>query len=197
MTDERTIRSFLALDTPEKIREGIGAVQSRLKKIIHGDIRWARPEGIHLTLKFFGNISEDDVVNMSSVVEKIAAGSLPLVLTIGGTGAFPDPHRPRVVYLGMNGDVERLIAFQKELERALETIGFPREERPFRPHLTLGRIKSPRGLIGLAGVLEKGESYTVGEFSASGLGLFKSDLTPRGAVYTRLAWYPFAGQGSA
>lgn len=197
MTDEKTIRSFLALDTPEKIREGIGAVQSRLKKIIHGDIHWARPEGIHLTLKFFGNISEDDVVNISAVVEKIAAGSLPLVLTIGGTGAFPDPHRPRVVYLGMNGDVERLIAFQKELERALETIGFPREERPFRPHLTLGRIKSPRGLIGLAGVVEKGESYTAGEFSASGLGLFKSDLTPRGAVYTRLAWYPFAGQGSA
>ncbi|OGP81658.1 MAG: 2'-5' RNA ligase [Deltaproteobacteria bacterium RBG_16_58_17] len=197
MTDEKTIRSFLALDTPEKIREGIGAVQSRLKKIIHGDIRWARPEGIHLTLKFFGNISEDDVVNISAVVEKIAAGSLPLVLTIGGTGAFPDPHRPRVVYLGMNGDVERLIAFQKELERALETIGFPREERPFLPHLTLGRIKSPGGLIGLAGVVEKGESYTAGEFSASGLGLFKSDLTPRGAVYTRLAWYPFAGQGSA
>jgi len=197
LTDEKTIRSFLALDTPEKIREGIGAVQSRLKKIIHGDIRWARPEGIHLTLKFFGNISEDDVVNISAVVEKIAAGSLPLVLTIGGTGAFPDPHRPRVVYLGMNGDVERLIAFQKELERALETIGFPREERPFLPHLTLGRIKSPGGLIGLAGVVEKGESYTAGEFSASGLGLFKSDLTPRGAVYTRLAWYPFAGQGSA
>ena len=197
MTDEKTIRSFLALDTPEKIREGIGAVQSRLKKIIHGDIRWARPEGIHLTLKFFGNISEDDVVNISAVVEKLAAGSLPLVLTIGGTGAFPDPHRPRVVYLGMNGDVERLIAFQKELERALETIGFPREERPFLPHLTLGRIKSPGGLIGLAGVVEKGESYTAGEFSASGLGLFKSDLTPRGAVYTRLAWYPFAGQGSA
>lgn len=197
MTDERTIRSFLALDPPGSIRGGIEAVQLRLRKIIRGDIRWTRPEGIHLTLKFFGNISEDDVVNISAVVEKIASGSLPLVLMIGGTGAFPDPHRPRVVYLGMNGDVERLIAFQKELERALQTIGFPREERPFRPHLTLGRIKSPRGLIGLAGVLEKGESYTVGEFSASGLGLFKSDLTPRGAVYTRLAWYPFAGQGSA
>jgi 2'-5' RNA ligase len=97
----------------------------------------------------------------------------------------------------MNGDVARLVTFQKELERALQEIGFPREERPFRPHLTLGRIKSPKGLIGLAEALEKRETYTAGRFVASGLGLFQSDLTPRGAVYTRLAGYPFAGQEGA
>ena len=83
------------------------------------------------------------------------------------------------------------------MERALQEIGFPPEERPFRPHLTLGRIKTPKGLTGLAGVLEKGETFTAGRFTASGLGLFKSDLTPRGAIYTRLAGYPFAGQEEA
>lgn len=193
MTDEKTLRSFLALDTPDEIRKEIGAAQDRLKRIIQGDIRWVRPEGIHLTLKFFGNISGNDAANISAAVGRASVGIRPFALTIGGVGAFPDPHRPRVLYLGMNGDVERLVAFQEELEQALSMIGFPREERPFRLHLTLGRIKNPRGLIGLAGVMEKGESYMAGQFTASGLGLFKSDMTPRGAVYTRIAWHPFSG----
>ena len=117
----------------------------------------------------------------------------PFSLSIGGAGVFPDPRRPRVLWLGMNGDVERLLAFQKGLDQSLQEIGFPREERPFRPHLTLGRIKTPRGLIGLARALEKGEEYTAGRFVASGLSLLQSELTPRGAIYTQLKWFPFAG----
>ena len=194
MTDEKTVRSFLALDPPDEIRTEIGAAQGCLRRLVQGDIRWVRPEGIHLTLKFFGDISANDAANVSAVAGRAAAAVRPFSLAIGGVGAFPDPHRPRVLYLGMTGDVERLVAFQKELEQALGMIGFPREERSFRPHLTLGRIRNPRGLIGLAGVLEKGESYAAGQFTASGLGLFKSDLTPRGAVYTRLAWHPFSGR---
>jgi 2'-5' RNA ligase len=197
MTDERTIRSFLALDPPEEILREIGRVQDRLRKLIHGDVRWARPESIHLTLKFFGDIPERDVANISAVAGKAAAEVGPFDLTIGGAGVFPDPHRPRIIWLGMSGDVARLVTFQQGMELALREIGFAREERPFRPHLTLGRIKTPKGLIGLTGVLGKGETYTAGRFTASGLGLFKSDLTPRGAIYTRLAGYTFAGQEEA
>ncbi|MCX5821781.1 MAG: RNA 2',3'-cyclic phosphodiesterase [Deltaproteobacteria bacterium] len=197
MTDERMIRSFLALDPPEEILREIGRVQDSLRKLIHGDVRWLRPEAIHLTLKFFGDIPECDVANISAVAGKAAAEVRPFDLAIGGAGVFPDPHRPRIIWLGMNGEVARLVTFQQGMERALQEIGFPREERPFRPHLTLGRIKTPKGLIGLTGVLEKGETYTAGRFTASGLGLFKSDLTPRGAIYTRLAGYPFAGQEGA
>ena len=94
----------------------------------------------------------------------------------------------------MNGDVPRLLIFQKELELSLQLIGFTPEERPFRPHLTLGRIRSPKGLTGLAKVLEKGEEYAAGRFIASGLSLFQSELTPRGAVYTRLKWFPLTGK---
>ena len=194
MKDEKKIRSFLALDPPEEVLREIGAVQNRLRKLIEGDIRWVRPEGIHLTLKFFGDIFAADVANIATVVEKAAEGEKPISLAIGGAGVFPDPHRPRVLWLGMNGDVERLLVFQKGLDQALLQIGFPREERPFRLHLTLGRIKTSRGLIGLARALEKGEEYTAGRFIASGLSLMQSELTPRGAIYTRLKWFPFSGK---
>lgn len=193
MTDEKKIRSFLAIDPPEEVLRGIGAIQSRLRKLVEGDIRWVRPEGIHLTLKFFGDIFAADVANIATVVEKAAERERSFSLAIGGAGAFPDPHRPRVLWLGMNGDVERFLVFQKGLDQALLQIGFPREERPFRPHLTLGRIKTSKGLIGLARALEKGEEYSVGRFIAAGLSLMQSELTPRGAIYTKLKWFPFAG----
>jgi RNA 2',3'-cyclic 3'-phosphodiesterase len=198
MTDERIIRAFLALDPPEEILREIGRVQDRLRKQIHGDVRWVRPEAIHLTLKFFGDIPERDLANISAVVGKAAAGVMPFDLTIGGVGVFPDRYRqPRVIWLGMGGEAARLVTFQQGMERALQGIGFPREERPFMPHLTLGRVLTPKGLTGLKGVLEKGEMSTAGRFTASGLCLFKSDLTPRGAIYTRLAEYPFAGREGA
>jgi len=193
MKDERKIRSFLALDPPEEVLREIGAVQGRLRKLVDGDVRWVRPEGIHLTLKFFGDISGGDIENIAAVVEKAAAGERTFTLAVVGAGVFPDPHRPRVLWLGMDGDVERLVAFQKGLERSLRQIGFPPEERPFRPHLTLGRIKTSRGLMGLARVLEKAEEYAAGSFVASGLSLMQSELTPQGAVYTRLKWFPFSG----
>jgi 2'-5' RNA ligase len=194
MTDEKNIRSFLALDPPEEVLKEIASIQNRLRKLIHGDIRWVRPEGIHLTLKFFGDVSGDDVANIATVVEKAVEGERSFSLAIGGAGIFPDPNRPRVLWLGMNGDVERLLVFQKGLDQALLQIGFPREERPFRPHLTLGRIKTSRGLIGLAQALEKGEEYAAGRFIASGLSLFQSELTLRGAIYTRLKWFSFSGK---
>ena len=127
-------------------------------------------------------------------MEKAAAGAAPFSLAIGGAGVFPDPHRPRVLWLGMNGDVARLLGLPAGAEAGAREIGFPAEERPFRPHLTLARIKSSEGLTGLERALEKGEEYTAGRFTASGIGLFQSDLTPRGAIYTRLKWFPFAGK---
>ena len=193
MSDERMIRAFLAIDPPEEVLGAIGRIQGRLQRIIRGELRWVRPEAIHLTLKFFGDISEDAVADIAAVVEKAAAGMPPLTFAIGGVGVFPDQRRPRVLWLGMEGDVPRLLSFQQGLEAGLGMVGFPAEERPFQPHLTLARIKSSKGLSGLAQALEKGEEQRAGEFRASGIGLIRSELTPRGAVYTRLKWFPFAG----
>jgi len=191
--DEKTVRAFLAIDPPEEILAEIGRIQGRLQRMIQGEVRWVRPEAIHLTLKFFGDIPETAITDIAAVVETVAAMEAPLTLSIGGAGVFPDQRRPRVLWLGMGGDVPRLLNFQKKVESGLGIAGFPAEERPFRPHLTLARIKSSRGLTGLERALEKREGYTAGEFTAAGIELIRSELTPRGAVYTKLKWFPFAG----
>jgi 2'-5' RNA ligase len=191
MSEEKSIRSFLAVDPPREIIDAIGMIQDRLRKNIQGDIRWVRPQGIHLTLKFFGTIAESDVANISRVVEDTTSTIAPFTLGIKRVGAFPDVKRPRVLWLGMDGDVDILIRLQKEVDAELHKYGFEKEDRPFRPHLTLARIKDPRGLIGLAKIMEKRENYEAGSFSAAGLNLFKSELTPMGAVYTKLAYFPF------
>jgi len=193
MSEEKSIRSFLAVDPPQEIIDAIGMIQDRLRKNIQGDIRWVRPQGIHLTLKFFGTISESDVANISRVVENTTSNKAPFTLGIKRVGAFPDVKRPRVLWLGMDGDVDTLILLQKEVDAELHKYGFEKEDRTFRPHLTLARIKDPRGLIGLAKIMVKRENYEAGSFSAAGLNLFKSELTPKGAIYTKLAYFPFGG----
>ncbi len=194
MSAEKTIRAFLAIDPPGEILQAIGRIQGRLQRLIRGELRWVRPEAIHLTLKFFGDVSEDAVAAIAAAVEKTAAGAAPFSFAVIGVGVFPDRRRPRVLWLGMEGDVARLIGFQQELERGLGAVGFPAEERPFRPHLTLARIKSAGGLTGLEKALEKGTEYAAGQFTAAGIGLLRSELTPRGAVYMKLKWFPFAGE---
>jgi 2'-5' RNA ligase len=193
MSEETALRVFLAVEPPAAVRAEIAAIQERLKKTVRGVIRWVRPAGIHLTLKFFGNIPPPAVDLISGAVAARAGGVAPFDLTVRTVGVFPDLSRPRVVWLGMAGEVERLLVLQKSLEREFGALGFPREERPFRAHLTLGRIKTPKGLVGLARAVETGETATAGSFRAGELILFRSELTPEGALYTRLAAFPLRG----
>ena len=193
MSDKRSLRAFLAADPPAKIVDEIVRIEEHLKKTIKGDMRWVRPEGIHLTLKFFGNIYESDIANICQVVKDKTVSMRPLTLFMGRLGAFPTTTRPRVLWLGIDGDVEELINLQKEIDAGLMNHGFGKDERPFKPHLTLSRIKEPKGLTGVAEAIGQNEDYTAGSFTVDGLSLFKSDLKPTGAVYTKLAHFPFPG----
>jgi len=193
MASEDTFRTFLAIDPPEAVRQEIGRIQEQLKRTVQGMIRWVRPAGIHLTLKFFGDITGADIARIADAVKPEAATAAPLDMQVKTIGVFPDLNRPRVVWLGMAGDVDRLLALQKVLDRRFMALGFPREDRPFRAHLTLGRIKTSKGLIGLARAVEQGAATEAGSFQARGLILFKSELKPAGALYTKLAEFPFTG----
>ena len=193
MPDGGTIRAFLALDPPPEILRTIADIQRALRKNIRGSVSWVRPEGIHLALKFFGAIAAKDVSAVSEVVAGQVAGARPLNLEAKGLGVFPDTRQPRVLWLGIGGEVERLIAMQKAIDQGLEPCGFPKERRPFQAHLTLARIKSPQGLSGIEDVLTEKKSESAGKFTATSLTLFKSELTPKGAIYTTLGHFPFQG----
>ena len=192
MSDEKSIRAFLAVDPPQEVLNEVGIIQDRFKKAIRGDIRWVKPEGIHLTLKFFGYVSETDIANISEVVKNNIVNIKPFMLNIRRVGVFPSINRARVLWLGIDGDIDVLIKLQKSIDTELHKYGFEMENRPFSPHLTLARIKEPKGLIGLAKIMEKSEEYTAGSFTIDGLNLFKSTLTPKGAIYTKLGYFPFS-----
>ncbi|HOG16951.1 MAG: 2',5' RNA ligase family [Syntrophaceae bacterium PtaU1.Bin231] len=193
MAGTGSVRAFLAADPPPEVLDRIAAIQRELKKTVQGSIAWVRPEGIHLTLKFFGNISPEQAQTIATEVRKAVSGTAALSLRGRSLGVFPDLRRPRVIWLGLEGDVEPLGALQKRIETGLESCGFAREERPFRAHLTLGRIKDGRGLVGLEQALKGPRLQETGDFVVDKLTLFRSELTPKGAIYTGLATFPFAG----
>jgi 2'-5' RNA ligase len=193
MTDEKTKRVFLAIDLPDDIKAQLVAIQDKLKFLVEG-VRWTRPEGIHLTLKFFGNVVDKDIAQISEIVGQHAKNARPIALHGEKVGAFPNFQRPRVIWLGLNGDIEQLSALQRAIENDLDRCGYKKEKRRFKPHLTLGRAKSSRGIIlGLPEAVKREDTYKAGQFYSNGLTLFESQLKPGGAVYTKLAYFPFGG----
>ena len=190
MDAEKNIRAFLAIEPSAGILAAVGRLQEKLKREISGSVSWARPQGNHLTLKFFGSIDLTDVENISAAVKRQAVTMPPLHLSIEKIGVFPDLRRPRVLWVGARGDVEKLITLQKRLEDEFAAIGFPAENRPFRAHLTLGRIKDARSSSGVGEALKKHADFSAGEFQAAELILFQSRLSPQGATYNKLATFP-------
>jgi 2'-5' RNA ligase len=184
---DKNIRAFLAIEPPEDILQAISRLQEKLKREITGRISWTRPQGQHLTLKFFGDISSADVKNISTAVQSRTTAAAALNLKIQKIGVFPDARRPRVIWCGVTDDEEKLLPLQKQLDNDFAGIGFSKEDRPFRAHLTLGRIKDVHGLTGLNEVLNKYSDFAAGVFNCKELILFQSKLLPQGAVYTRLA----------
>ena len=184
--EEKKIRAFLAIEPPVEILAAVSRLQEKLKRELAGKVSWTRPEGNHLTLKFFGYIDQSDVDNICQAVRKRAALVKPLSLTVKKIGVFPSPKRARVLWIGIEGEMERLAALQNDLDKDFASLGFPRESRPFKGHLTLGRIKLPGSVQGIEEALEKYEDFTAGEFQARELVLFQSHLSSHGATYTRL-----------
>jgi 2'-5' RNA ligase len=191
------VRLFTAIVPPDSIIGEICKIQSSLQKMVDGDVRWVKRTGLHLTLKFFGDVPESGIERIDGAAGGTVATELPLTFSFRELGAFPSTRRPRVLYLGMDGDLERLAAFQKKLDTALREAGFPAEERPFIPHLTLARLKALPDPRTLSLEIVKRGKYRTGQFTAAELVLFKSDLTPGGAIYTTLASYPFTGYTGA
>ena len=187
------IRSFLAIELPKLILKKIEEVQRDLRST-RADVRWVNPEKIHLTLKFFGNIEESRIDPIFKSIEEPIRNTPPYSIEVKGVGAFPQLRNPRVIWVGLVNGKEILTSFQKQIETQLEKIGFQTENRPFHPHLTLGRMKSSRGREEMVGRMEKHREEEFGDFKVERVILFKSDLKPSGPVYTLLREMKLGGR---
>jgi 2'-5' RNA ligase len=177
------IRAFIAVTLAESVIEEIAKVRTALQET-GGDIRWTRMEGLHLTLKFLGDIARNQVEPIVEVLHNIAQQHSPLHFVAQGLGVFPHLRRPRVLWVGLKGD--GVVALSEAIETALMPLDFPPEEREITPHLTLGRVRSPRGWDRVAAIFKEHEYTYFGESIIDSMTLYQSDLQPGGAVYTPL-----------
>ena len=179
-----TIRTFIALEIPEDLKETLSHIQQKFIQKT-GGTRWVKPENIHLTLKFLGPTREDKVGEVCRVLEQTARGISRFTFNVSGLGAFPNTRNSKVIWAGIETD-KQLFSFQEKLEDALSSVGFPREKRSFSAHLTLGRVKDTRTRKDLRNILEEYSHVGLGGFEFSRVIFFRSDLQPSGPVYSVL-----------
>jgi len=179
------IRAFIAIEIPEAVRPDLERVQAGLKgPFIRAS--WVSPKNIHLTLKFLGDIPPDSAAALNERMAEAGRGISPLSLFASGVGAFPGPRRPRVLWVGLGGDLDRLERLHRGLEAEMGRAGFPPEGRPFRAHLTVARVKAVEDPAALEEALRRLSGFRSPPFSAVEMVLFRSELTPSGPIYTRL-----------
>ena len=183
------MRTFIAIDLSADIKEKISDLIRRLKKLEPRNIGWVKEPGMHLTLKFMGEIDDAQAEQVKALMRVVCAAK-SFELTVRGTGYFPPKAKsPRVLWVGIL-EQPALLDLQSRLDSGLEKLGFPRENRPFHPHLTLGRVKSPGGLSRVLAELEKSVDFDFGAMTVKRIILMKSTLRPTGAEYAPLEEFP-------
>jgi 2'-5' RNA ligase len=188
------IRAFIAIELPEEVKADLSSVQSRLRPERHPYVKWVSVDGVHLTLKFLGNIDQEKVSPIAEAMAGAAQKASPFRLEVGGLGAFPNLRSPRVVWVAVEGEVEKLASLQRAIDHSLVALGFSPETRSFTPHLTLGRLKErasaeERRRMGEALLAVAGEEVV--PFRVTEISLMRSTLTPRGAIYNRICSIQF------
>lgn len=175
------IRAFIAIQLPGTVRDALGALSAELAaQVPHGSVRWVKPEAMHLTLRFLGDIAVNQLPALQMALDVTTAGQPPLQLTTHGFGCFPNCRRPRVLWAGLSGDVAGVRALKERLDGHLAPLGWPAEERAFNLHLTLGRVKDGR----LLGDQQWPPDLAALAVPVTTIHLIQSDLRPDGPRYT-------------
>jgi 2'-5' RNA ligase len=186
--DSTPLRLFIAVATPPAVRAAAGVVIDRLRG--RGEVRWTPPERLHLTLKFLGATSAEKVPLLTEILAERANTFSRFVVELGDVGAFPSLRKPQTVWLGVE-QAEELTRLAEEIDQAAQKLGFEREARAYRAHLTLGRVKSPRDLGALAEALRASvENPDRIEWPVDEVELIRSELRPEGPLYTILHRFP-------
>jgi RNA 2',3'-cyclic 3'-phosphodiesterase len=183
------MRTFIAIELPSEIKSALASLQTELRRA-GADVSWTRPENIHLTLKFLGEVDERRIGEVEKVCVASATEFQPFTLSLNETGVFPNARQPRILWAGLAGEIEKTVEMRKRLDDGLSLIGFEREEKDFRPHLTIGRVKSNRKIRELLALAGARQVPTL-SFVVTEIVLMKSELHPAGARYTPVAKVPF------
>lgn len=181
---QNKIRTFICFELSNNIRDQLQTIQNQLKPK-HNGVKWVKPESIHLTLLFLGDIEQEQVDRVIRAVQTACESIRPFTLTLKDTGAFPDFKRPRVFWVGVSDKDQQLIRCYEKIESELEHSGFPKEKRSFSPHLTIGRVKNSQGISRISTELEAMKPDPI-SFPAREVVVMQSKLMPSGAVYTPL-----------
>lgn len=191
---EERIRLFVALPVPPEIREGLMTLRDRLAAVdtAHA-FRMVSLEGLHITLKFIGEIEVSWLPNIKDRLSQVLEGRPPLELAVRGVGAFPKPDRPRIIWAGIAGDTEPLAELRKAIDHKMKKYKIKTESYGHTPHITLARRinkRVPEGADVFVPLLEELKAVELGGWTAGNVILYQSQLQPTGAIYTPLATFP-------
>ena len=189
---ESTWRVFCAIEIPENIRQRISQHAQQLHELLpDAQASWTKPNNIHLTLKFFGSISQQQVLKASEAAARAVGALGSFTIHIEGVGSFPPGGPAKVLWIGISDPTGTLIQLQQKFESECEREGFPKESRAFHPHLTVARLRTARGARALA-EQHKQLEFEGGDVSVSSLILFRSELSSKGSIYTRISTHSLA-----
>lgn len=180
-----TIRAFIAIKLPPAVISLLEKAQQDFKSA-GLRAKWVQPKNIHLTLKFLGNINPEDIDDIDAAMTDAVMEFEPLNLAARGVGVFPGIKRPRVIWVGLGGQTQALFALQRKLEDNLAVIGFAKENRPYKGHLTLGRFRQAVDPHTIHRVIQEHADLKSEDFTTNRISLFQSDLKPAGPVYSEL-----------
>ena len=192
--DQRKLRAFIALKTPPGWDEKLAELQRDLKsKFGSSAFRWVKPAQIHITLRFFGWLTTTQIDELNRLLTAIASAHPAFTLTCSGLGCFPNARRPRVLWAGLEGDISQASTLHSSILSATRHLGEPPEDRPFKPHLTLARLKEPdrRQITDLEHAITRG--FQIDQpWRIDHLILMQSHLSPQGSEYETLATFPLS-----
>ncbi|HEV3203129.1 MAG TPA: RNA 2',3'-cyclic phosphodiesterase [Gemmataceae bacterium] len=183
------IRTFIGVEIGKTIRERAVALQEILARA-STEVKWVEPENLHVTLLFLGEVEDREVARVCKIVADCAQNERAFPMTVATVGCFPNPHRPRIVWIGIGEGAQALCRIHDAMELPLLELGYRREERRYTPHITLGRVKSDRPPDQFSSALAKKAGWQGGDITVTEILIMSSELTPQGPKYTILGRAP-------
>ncbi|MGC1377593.1 MAG: RNA 2',3'-cyclic phosphodiesterase [Anaerolineales bacterium] len=189
------LRAFIAIEIPQEIKRQIAGQTAELRRMVGSSVRWVTPENIHLTLKFLGEISPTNIDLLAQALKTEVGQHLSFEMNVNGLGAFPNVRRPRVIWIGLDAPPD-LTRLQHHLETTTARLGYISDDKPFSPHLTIGRVReqlSSDESQALRSALESAKVGALGKFTVKSVHLFQSELKPAGPIYTCISTAALGG----